>query len=123
MYHDSSAAVSIRFGITLTFDASSAVLQWKANLHHFSILLFAYILRQSRVDEDGITLKPANSFGYPAVAMSVLAYADYVAITSGSAPGAERTLHRLQLHSVTVGLMLNAAKTEDPQVGYESHPE
>ena len=55
--------------------------------------------------------------------MTALAYADNVAITSDSASGDERTLHRLQFYSEAVGFKLNMAKTKVLHVGYESDPE
>ena len=54
--------------------------------------------------------------------MTTLAYAYDVAITSDSASGAERTLHRLQFYSEAVGLKLSVAKTKVLHVGYESDP-
>ena len=89
---------------------------------HLFILLVDYILRQSFVDEDGLTLKPANGRRHPAVTLTALVYADDVAITSDSTSGAEGTLHRLQLYSEAVGLKLNATKTKVLHVGYESDP-
>ena len=82
-----------------------------------------YILRQSLVDEDGSTLKPANGRRYPAVTLTAPAYAVDVAITSDSASGAESNLRRLQFHSEAIGLKLNAAKTKVLHVVYESDPE
>ena len=74
------------------------------------ILLVDYIIRQSLVDEDGLTLKPANGRRHPVVTLTAHAYADDVTITNDSASGAERTLHRLQFHSEAKGLKLNAQK-------------
>ena len=81
------------------------------------------ILRQSLIDEDGFTLKPANGHRHPAVTLTARAYADDVAITSDSVSGAESTLRRLQFHSEAIGLKLNAAKIKVLHVGYESDPE
>ena len=110
LYHVSIAAVSTRFELTETFDTTSGVLQWDTLSHHLFILLVDYILRQSLVDEDGFTLKPAIGRRHSAVTLTALAYADDVAITSDSAIGAESTLRRLQFHSEAIGLKLNAAK-------------
>ena len=123
LYHGSTAAVSNRFGLTETFDTTSRVLQGDTLSPHLFILLVDYILRQSLVDEDGFTLKPANSRRHPAVTLTALACADDVAITSDSASGAESTIRRLQFHSEAIGRKLNAAKTKVLHVGYESDPE
>ena len=123
LYHGSNAAVSTRFGLTETFDTTSGVLQGGTLSPHLFILLVDYILRQSLVDEDGFTLKPANGRRHPAVTLTALAYADDVAITSDSASCAEGTLRRLQFHSEAIGLKLNAAKTKVLHVGHESDPE
>ena len=77
---------------------------------HIFILLVDNIHRQSLVDEDGFTLKPANGRRHPAVTLTAFAYADDIAITSDSAIGAEITLRRLQFYSEAVGLKLNARK-------------
>ena len=50
LYHGSTAAVSTRFGLTWTFDATSGVLQGDTLSPHLFILLVDYILRQSLVD-------------------------------------------------------------------------
>ena len=110
LYHGSTAAVSTRFGLTETFDATSGVPQGDTLSPHLFILLVDYILRQSHVDEDGFTLKPASGRRHPAVILTALAYADDVAITSDSASDAESTLRRLQFLSEAIGLKLNAAK-------------
>ena len=86
--HGSSAAVSIRFGLPETFDTTGGVLQGDTLLPHIFILLVDYIFRQSLIDEDGFTLKPAKGRRHPAVTLTALAYADDVAITSDSASGA-----------------------------------
>ena len=80
LYHGSTAAVSTRFGLTETFDTTSGVLQGDTLSPHLLILLVDYILRQSHVDEDGFTLKPANGRRHPAVTLNAVAYADDVAI-------------------------------------------
>ena len=123
LYHGSTAAVSTRFGLTETFDATSGVLQGDTLSPQLFILLVDYILRQSLVDEDGFTLKPAFGRRHPAVTLTALAYADDVAIASDSASRAEGTLCRLQFHSEAIGLTLNAAKTKVLHVEYESDPE
>ena len=107
LYHGSTAAVSTRFGLTETFDTTTHVYRCSTRgtmLPHLFILLVDYILRQSLVDEDGVTLKPASGRRHPAVTLSALAYVDDVAITSDSADGAGRNLRRLQFHSEAIGL-------------------
>ena len=123
LYHGSTAAVSTRFGLTETFDATSGLLQGDTLSPHLPILLVDYILRQSHVDEDGLTLKPANGRRHPAVTLNAVAYSDDVAISSDSASDAERNLLRLQFHSEAIGLKLNATKTKVLHVGHESDPE
>ena len=123
LYHGSTAAVSTRFGLTETFDTTGGVLQGDTLSNYLFILLVDYIVRQSLVDEDGYTLKPANGRRHPTVTLTALAYTDDVAITSDSACGAESTLRRLQFHSDAIGLKLNAAITKVFHVGYESDQE
>ena len=122
LYHGSTAAVSTRFGFTETFDTTSGVLQGDTLSPHIFILLVDYILRHSLVYEDGSTLKPASGRRHPAVTLTDLAYACDVSITSDSASGAESAFRRLLLHSVAIGLKLNAVKTKVLHVGYESYP-
>ena len=110
-YHDSSAAVPTSFELTETFDTTSGALQGDTLSNQLFILLVDYILRQSLVDEDELTLKPANGRRHPAVILTALAYADDVAITNDSASGDDRTIRRHQFHPEAVGLKLNASKT------------
>ena len=117
LYHGSTAAVSTHFGLTYMFDTTSGVLQGDTLSPHLFILLVDYILRQSLVDENGFTLKPARGRRYPAVTLTAITYADDVEITSDSTSSAERTYHRLQFHSEAIGLKLNAAKTNVLHVG------
>ena len=117
LYHGSTAAVSTRFGHTETFDTTSGVLQGQTLSPHLFILLVDYILRQSLVDVDGFTLKPANGRRHPAVILTALAYADDVAISSDSSSGAKSSLRRLQFHSEAISLKMNAAKTKVLFVG------
>ena len=86
------------------------------------ILLVDYILRQSFVDEGGLTLKPANGGRHPTDTFSAMVYADDVAITNDSDRGDEKTLRRLQFNSEALCLKLNEAKTKVLLVGYESQP-
>ena len=104
LHHGSSAAVSTSLGLTETFDTTSGVLLGETMSPHIFILLVKYILTQSLVDEDGVTLKSANGRINPAVTLTAIARADDVAITSVSARGAQRTLHRLQLFFEAVAL-------------------
>ena len=69
LYHGSTAAVSTRFGLTEKSDTTSGVLQRDTLSPHLLILLVDYILRQSLVDEDGFTLKPASGRRHPAVTL------------------------------------------------------
>ena len=89
LFHGTSAAVLTSFGLTETSDTTIGVLQGDTLSPHLFILLVDCILRQSLVDEDGFTLKPANGRRHPAVALTALVYADDVAITSDSASGTE----------------------------------
>ena len=98
------------YGHTETFDTTSGILQGDTLSPHLFILLVDYILRQSLVDEDRLTLKPANGRRHPAVTLTTLAYADDVSNTGDSANGAESTLRRQQFHSEAIGLKFNAAK-------------
>ena len=103
LYHGSSAAVSTRFGLTEAFDTTSGVLQGDTQSPHILIQIVDYVLRQSLVDEDRFTMKPANGRRDSAVTLTALAYANDVSIIS-----AEVTSCRLQFHSEAIGLKLNA---------------
>ena len=59
LYHGSSAAVLTRFRLIEMFDITSGVLQGDTLSPYIYILLVYYILRQSLVNEDRFTLKPA----------------------------------------------------------------
>ena len=63
LYHGSTAVVLTRFGLAEVFDTTSGVLQGSPVTlsPHLCVLLVDYILRPSLVDEDGLTLKPANA--------------------------------------------------------------
>ena len=111
-----------RFGLTKTFDTTSGILQGDTLSTYVFIQLVIYILRQSLVDVDGFTLKPAIGPRHLFVTLTALTYADDVVISSVSTSSTEKTLCRLQFYSESVHLNLNTAKTKVLHVGYECDP-
>ena len=60
LYHGSSAAFTTHIRLTETLDTTSDILQGDTLSPHIFILLVDYVLRQSLVNEDGLTHKPSN---------------------------------------------------------------
>jgi exonuclease III len=130
LYEDTSAAVLTSDGLTDEFDTSSGVLQGDTLAPFLFVLLLDWVLRVAIPDDtNGFLLARRVGRRVPEQRISVLGYADDLALVSSSAAGAQAMLNSLVTTARRVGLRLNAAKTEvlcvpRPQVDilYDDHP-
>ena len=76
------------------------------------IIVLDYILRQSMKDDNGLTLIPRRSRRVPGLTVTDLDYADDLALLSDTIQKAQSLLHDLETAASSVGLHVNASKTE-----------
>lgn len=122
LYTNTKARVRTSNGLTREFPTTSGVLQGDTLAPYLFVIVMDYIMRMSLTDEDAYTVKCRMSRREPAVKLPALAYADDAALMSDSAEAAERQLHRFETISASVGLRLNAMKTEVMHVGDHARP-
>ena len=113
LYEDTSATVLTSDGLTEEFSTSSGVLQGDTLAPFLFVLLLDWVLRVAIPNDDnGFLLARRVGRRVPEQRISVLGYADDLALTSSSAAGAQAMLNSLVTTARRVGLQLNAAKTE-----------
>ena len=113
LYEDTSATVLTSDGLTEEFSTSSGVLQGDTLAPFLFVLLLDWVLRVAIPNDDnGFLLARRVGRRVPEQRISVLGYADDLALISSSAAGAQAMLNSLVTTARRVGLQLNAAKTE-----------
>jgi exonuclease III len=113
LYQDTSASVLTSDGVTDDFCTSSGVLQGDTLAPFLFVLLLDWVLRVAIPnDSHGILVKRRVGRRVPERRISVLAYADDLALVSSSAAGAQAMLDSLVTTARRVGLAVNASKTE-----------
>lgn len=113
LYRNTTAAVITPDGLSDTFSTTSGVLQGDTLAPFLFVLLLDWVLRSAfPTTEDGFLLRQRTSSRHPEQRISVLAYADDLALLSNTAEGAQRLLDRLTFAAAVVGLAVNATKTE-----------
>ena len=98
-------------GETDTFDIVSGILQGDTLAPFLFIIVLDYVQRIS-LDEKGLLIHPRRSRRNPSVHVTVLDFADDLAITSDTAQNAEELLHAVEEAAAHVGLHCNTTKTE-----------
>ena len=113
LYSQTSAAVLTPDGLTEEFGTSSGVLQGDTLAPFLFVLLLDWVLRVAIPDDtNGFLLARRVGRRVPEQRISVLGYADDLALVSSSASGAQAMLNSLVTTARRVGLQLNATKTE-----------
>ena len=113
LYQDTTAAVLTSDGLTEEFSTTSGVLQGDTLAPFLFVLLLDWVLRVAIPNDDnGFMLARRVGRRMPEQRISVLGYADDLALVSSSAAGAQTMLNSLVTTARRVGLQLNAAKTE-----------
>uniref|UniRef100_A0A1I8IUA0 Reverse transcriptase domain-containing protein n=1 Tax=Macrostomum lignano TaxID=282301 RepID=A0A1I8IUA0_9PLAT len=112
LYHGTTAAVSTPDGLSDFFETSSGVLQGDTLAPFLFILVLDWVLRTALPsNDDGFLLRRRVGRRQPERRLSVLGYADDLALLSSTVEGAQRQLDRLVAVAASVGLVVNTQKT------------
>uniref|UniRef100_A0A1I8IEM9 Reverse transcriptase domain-containing protein n=8 Tax=cellular organisms TaxID=131567 RepID=A0A1I8IEM9_9PLAT len=112
LYHGTTAAVSTPDGLSDFFETSSGVLQGDTLAPFLFILVLDWVLRTALPsNDDGFLLRRRVGRRQPERRLSVLGYADDLALLSSTVEGAQRQLDRLVAVAASVGLVVNMQKT------------
>ncbi len=113
MYHNTSASVLTADGETAVFNTSSGVLQGDTLAPFLFILMLDWVLRVAIPDDsNGFLISRKIGKRHPEQRVSVLGYADDLALVSCSSTGAQTMLNNLVAAAHRVGLRVNPRKTE-----------
>ena len=121
LYKHTKAKVRSPDGDTEFFDVLAGVLQGDTFAPFLFIIALDYILRTT-LDINkhlGFTISKSRSPRHPAVTITDADYADDLALFSNNCKDAERMLHLLESAAATIGLNVNAGKTE--QISYNQN--
>jgi sorting nexin-29 len=114
LYKDTTAAVITPDGLTAPFATTSGVLQGDTLAPFLFILTLDWALRTGLPSdsEDGLLLQRRLSRRHPERRLALLGYADDLALLANTFASAQRLLDGLLAAAQTVGLEINARKTE-----------
>jgi hypothetical protein len=113
LYKNTTACVLTSDGPTDMFTTSSGVLQGDTLSPFLFVIAVDWILQNSIPSNDlGFITCPRLSSRYPEKRISVLAYADDLALTASDAHAAQTMVDCLCNMAATLGLQINASKTE-----------
>ena len=104
----------IWYGDTEYFDIVAGVLQGDTLAPYLFIICLDYVLRTSidKIKENGFELTKKKSRRYPATTITDADYADDIAILANTPDQAETLLHSLERAAASIGIYVNAHKTE-----------
>ena len=113
---DRNTKVKIRSpdGDTEYFDIVAGVLQGDTLAPYLFIICLEYVLRTliDKIRENGFELTKKRSRRYPAKTITDADYADDIALLANTPNQAETLLHSLERAAASIGLHVNAHKTE-----------
>ena len=114
LYRNTKVKVRSPDGDTEYFDIAAGVLQGETLALYLFILCLDYVLRTSidKIKENGFELTKKRSRRYPATTITDADYADDIAILANTPDQAETLLHSLERAAASIGLHVNAHKTE-----------
>ena len=113
LYRNTKVKVRSPDGDTEYFDIVAGVLQGDTLAPYLFIICLDYVLRTSidKIKENGFELTKKRSRRYPAT-ITDADYADDIAILANTPDQAETLLHSLERAAASIGLHVNAHKTE-----------
>ena len=112
LYECTQAAVVTPDGLSNPFSTTSGVLQGDTLAPFLFVILLDWVLRVALPsEEDGFLLRRRTSSRHPEKRLSVLGYADDLALLSSSEDGAQRMFNSLVATAAKVGLHINTKKT------------
>ena len=114
LYRNTKVKVRSPDGDTEYFDIVAGVLQGDTLAPYLFIICLDYVLRTSidKIKENGFELTKKRSRRYPATTITDADYADDIAILANTPDQAETLLHSLERAGASIGLYVNAHKTE-----------
>ena len=114
LYRNTKVKVRSPDGDTEYFDIVAGVLQGVTLAPYLFIICLDYVLRTSidKIRENGFELTKKRSRRYPAKTITDADYADDIAILANTPNQAETLLHSLERAAASIGLYVNAHKTE-----------
>ena len=114
LYRNTKVKVRSPDGDTEYFDIVAGVLQGDTLAPYLFIICLDYVLRTSidKIKENGFELTKKRSRRYPATTITDADYADDIAILANTPDHAETLLHSLERAAASIGLHVNAHKTE-----------
>ena len=114
LYRNTKVKVRSPDGDTKYFDIVAGVLQGDTLAPYLFIICLDYVLRTSidKIKENGFELTKKRSRRYPATTITDADYADDIAILANTPDQAETLLHSLERAAASIGLHVNAHKTE-----------
>ena len=114
LYRNTKVKVRSPDGDTEYFDIVAGVLQGDTLAPYLFIICLDYVLRTSidKIRENGFELTKKRSRRYPATTITDADYADDIAILANTPDQAETLLHSLERAATSIGLYVNAHKTE-----------
>ena len=114
LYRNTKVKVRSPDGDSEYFDIVAGVLQGDTLAPYLFIICLDYVLRTSidKIKENGFELTKKRSRRYPATTITDADYADDIAILANTPDQAETLLHSLERAAASIGLHVNAHKTE-----------
>ena len=114
LYRNTKVKVRSPDGDTEYFDIVAGVLQGDTLAPYLFIICLDYVLRKSidKIRENGFELTKKRSRRYPATTITDADYADDIAILANTPDQAKTLLHSLERAAASIGLYVNAHKTE-----------
>ena len=114
LYRNTKVKVRSPDGDTEYFDIVAGVLQGDTLAPYLFIVCLDYVLRTSidKIKENGFELTKKRSRRYPATTITDADYADDIVILANTPDQAETLLHSLERAAASIGLYVNAHKTE-----------
>ena len=114
LYRNTKVKVRSPDGDTEYFDIVAGVLQGDTLAPYLFIICLDYVLRTSieKIRENGFELTKKRSRRYPATTITDVDYADDIAILANTPDQTKTLLHSLERAATSIGLYVNAHKTE-----------
>ena len=114
LYRNTKVKVRSPDGDTEYFDIVAGVLQGDTLAPYLFIICLDYVLRTSidKFKENGFEMTKKRSRRYSATTITDADYADDIAILANTPDQAETLLHSLERAAASIGLYVNAHKTE-----------
>ena len=114
LYRNTKVKLQSPDGDTEYFDIVAGVLQGDTLAPYLFIICLDYVLRTSidKIRENGFELTKKRSRRYPATTITDADYTDDIAILANTPDQAETLLHSLERAAASIGLYVNAHKTE-----------